>query len=282
MTARTALLQGSELLAKAGIAEPRLTAEVLLCHSLKQERVFLFAHPEHELTTVEWLHFGRYLHERLKRKPTQYITKKQEFYGREFVVSPAVLIPRPETEHVVEHALAVASQQARILDIGTGSGILAATLALELGVMTTATDLSVEALRIARTNALRLGASVRFVQCDLGSALRGPFDLIVSNPPYVPEEEYQSLEPEVREYEPALALLGGPETYKKLIGEAERLLAPGGWLICEIGAGQTEFLSLFEAGWSEVAVHPDLAGLPRVLMGQWARQNFKPNELLQP
>src|SRR5579859_6170751 len=133
MTLQQALLQGTKLLEDAGIAVPRLTAEVLLAHALGQERTFLYAHSEQELEQVEWLHYGRYLHERLNGKPTQYITGRQEFYGREFRVTPDVLIPRPETEHVVELALAVAPGARRILDIGTGSGALAVTLQLETG-----------------------------------------------------------------------------------------------------------------------------------------------------
>src|SRR6476646_10390014 len=128
MTVQTALLQGTTLLEEAGIAVPRLTAEVLLAHALRRERVYLFAHPEHELAEVEWLHYGRYLHERLKGKPTQYITKRQEFYGRDFRVTSDVLIPRPETEHVVEVALEVARGARRVVDVGTGSGALAVTL----------------------------------------------------------------------------------------------------------------------------------------------------------
>src|SRR5689334_3728973 len=122
MTVRTALLQGTRLLEDGAVAVPRLTAEVLLSHAMHQERVYFAAHPEQELSEVEWLHYGRYLHERLKGKPTQYITGRQEFYGREFRVTPDVLIPRPETEHVVETALAVARDARCILDVGTGSG----------------------------------------------------------------------------------------------------------------------------------------------------------------
>src|ERR1041385_2496188 len=116
MTVQTALLQGTRLLEEDGIAVPRLTAEVLLAHALRRERVYLFAHPEQELAELEWLHYGRYLHERMKGKPTQYITKRQEFYGRDFRVTPDVLIPRPETEHVVEVALRRGGR--RMLDIG--------------------------------------------------------------------------------------------------------------------------------------------------------------------
>src|SRR5882672_5090081 len=130
MTVRTALLQGTQLLEDGAVGVPRLTSEVLLAYALHVERVYLFAHPEQELREVEWLHYGRYLHERLKGKPTQYITRRQEFYGREFRVSPDVLIPRPETEHVVEVALQTARTARRILDVGAGSGALAVTLQL--------------------------------------------------------------------------------------------------------------------------------------------------------
>src|SRR5579871_5811265 len=132
MTVATALLQGTRLLEDEAIAVPRLTAEVLLAHAMRCERVYFYAHPEQELSEIEWLHYGRYLHERLKGKPTQYITGIQEFYGREFRVTPDVLIPRPETEHLIEAALRHAAPGAVVLDIGTGSGAIAATLALEL------------------------------------------------------------------------------------------------------------------------------------------------------
>src|SRR5437764_11065579 len=140
MTVRTALVQGATLLDDAGIAVPRLTAEVLLGHAMRVERVYLFAHPEQELEELQWLHYGRYLHERLAGKPTQYITRKQEFYGRDFRVTPDVLIPRPETEHVVEIAMRKGGR--RILDVGTGSGALAVTLQLETGAGVWATDIS--------------------------------------------------------------------------------------------------------------------------------------------
>src|SRR3954453_15947915 len=156
MTVCAALLQGTELLDHAGIAVPRLTAEVLLGHAMRVDRVYLFAHPEQELAEVEWLHYGRYLHERLKGKPTQYITKQQEFYGRPFRVTPDVLIPRPETEHVVEVALERAKGARRILDIGPGSGALAVTLQLETGAETWATDISAVAVRVAARNAAAL------------------------------------------------------------------------------------------------------------------------------
>src|SRR5271154_3674220 len=153
MTIQTALLQGAKLLADDSIAVPRLTAEVLLCRALNREREYLFAHPEEELTEVVWLHYGRYLHQRLNGHPTQYITGRQEFYGREFRVTPDVLIPRPETEHVVEVALSVVPKNARdagrLLDVGAGSGALAVTLQLETGATAFATDVSAAAVAVA-------------------------------------------------------------------------------------------------------------------------------------
>src|SRR5579872_1926238 len=168
MTLQQALLQGTELLEHAGIAVPRLTAEVLLGHALRQERAYLFAYPERELREVEWIHYGRYLHERLQGKPTQYITGRQEFYGREFRVTSDVLIPRPETELVVETALTVAGDARRMMDVGCGSGAIAITLKLEnKSAAVLATDISGSALAVAAANAKRLGASVGFAQCDL-------------------------------------------------------------------------------------------------------------------
>src|SRR3984885_5140554 len=129
MTVRTALVQGAQLLEDdAAVAVPRLTAEVLLAHALHRERVYLFGHPEHELSELEWLHYGRYLHERLQGKPTQYITGRQEFYGREFRVTPDVLIPRPETEHLVAACTGRVRRGDTVLDAGTGSGAIAVTL----------------------------------------------------------------------------------------------------------------------------------------------------------
>lgn len=274
MTARTALKQGVDLLADAAVPDPRLTAEVLLCHALRRERIFLFSHPEHELDTVQWIHYGRYLHERMQGKPTQYITRTQEWYGRPFLVNPAVLIPRPETEHVVEHALAVARDARFVLDIGTGSGALAVTLALELGARTVATDLSHAALQVARQNASRLQARVDFVQTDLAAGLSARFDLIVSNPPYIPAAEIPALSREVRDHEPHLALLGGDEgtePYRRIIPQAEQLLGPGGWLIFEIGyRGEPAVRAAFEGRpWGEITTGYDLAGLPRVVRARF-------------
>jgi release factor glutamine methyltransferase len=267
MTAGTALLQGTRLLEDAGVAVPRLTAEILLAHALRRERVYLFAHPEHELLEVEWIHYGRYLHERLQGKPTQYLTKRQEFYGREFRVTPAVLIPRPETEHVVEVAAKKGAR--RVLDVGTGSGALAVTLQLEMAAEVWATDISRAAAAVASENARRLGARVGLLVCDLMEAVASQsVDLIVSNPPYVPLAKREGLQHEVRDFEPHIALFGGEtgfEIYDRLAADAPRVLRPGGWLIMELGFESYEHVIALLGGWAEVEVVPDLAGIPRVI-----------------
>ncbi len=267
MTAQTALLQGTALLEEAGIAVPRLTAEVLLAHALRRERVYLFAHPEHELAEVEWIHYGRYLHERLNGKPTQYITKRQEFYGRDFRVTPDVLIPRPETEHVAEAAIRRAPR--RVLDVGTGSGALAVTLQLETGAEVWATDISAAAAGVAADNACRLGARIEVMVGDLMTSIAaGSMDLIVSNPPYVPIAQREGLQREVRDFEPHVALFGGAsgfEIYDRIVADAPRVLRPGGWLVMELGFGCAEHVVGRVRDWAEVEVLPDLAGIPRVV-----------------
>ena len=267
MDVRTALLQGSKLLEEASIAVPRLTAEVLLAHALRRDRVWLYAHPEQELAEVEWLHYGRYLHERLKGKPTQYITQRQEFYGREFRVTPDVLIPRPETEHLVEAALQMPAK--RILDIGAGSGAIAITLALETGAQVYATEVSPLAAAVAADNARRLGAHIDIVVCDLLSAIAPQsIDLIVSNPPYVPLHERDGLQREVRDYEPHTALFGGEsgfDVYDRIVADAPRVLRRGGWLVMELGFGTADHVAATLKDWCEVRIQPDLAGIPRVI-----------------
>src|SRR5258708_1644582 len=204
MTVRTALLQGQQLLEQSNVGEPRLTAEVLLMRATGHDRAWLYAHGNDELIEVWWIHYGRYLHQRIKGEPTQYITGRQEFYGREFRVTPDVLIPRPETEHVVEAALAHANATT-ILDIGTGSGAIAVTLALETKADLVATDISVDALHIAQQNARALGAQVAFMACDLGAAFaNGSFDLVISNPPYIAARDRASLQSAVRHHGPPL------------------------------------------------------------------------------
>lgn len=270
MTIHTALLQGTKLLEDDVISAPRLTAEVLLAHALGRERVHLYSHPEEELTETAWLHYGRYLHQRLNGKPTQYITGRQEFYGREFRVTPDVLIPRPETEHLVEASLARIQPGDKVLDAGTGSGAIAISLALETSARVYATDISVAALGVASSNAKWLSAPVRFIACDLATCFTdGSLNLIASNPPYVPDSDKLSLQREVRDYEPDVALFAGPsglEIYARLIADARRVLRRQGWLLVELGYNSLEPVrGMFEAEWGEIAVAHDLAGLPRVL-----------------
>jgi release factor glutamine methyltransferase len=269
MTVRTALSQGQQLLEDAEISAARLTAEVLLMRATGHDRAWLYAHGNDELIELWWIHYGRYLHQRIQGQPTQYVTGHQEFYGREFRVTPEVLIPRPETEHLIEAALAHSAEQ--ILDIGTGSGAIAVTLALETKACVAATDVSLGALRIAQQNARKLNARVLLVACDLGAPFPdGSFDLIVSNPPYIPGRDRATLQPEVRDHEPALALFGGDDglaIYRRLIPEAARLLRPGGWLMMELG----DAVAVREmcADWTGVEIMNDLAGIPRVLIAQW-------------
>ncbi len=270
LSIQTALLQGVKLLEDGAIGVPRLTAEGLLVHALGRERSYLYAHPEEPLSEVAWLHFGRYLHERLKGKPTQYITGRQEFYGREFRVTPDVLIPRPETEHLIESALARIRPGDVVLDVGAGSGAIGITLALETAAQIYATDISIAALHVAGENARRLAANVSLVACDLTSAFSDrSFDLVASNPPYVPQTDQPALQREVRDYEPAVALFGGPtglEFYQRLANEARRVLRPDGWLLLELGYNSVEPVrEMLRFGWREITVGQDLAGLPRVL-----------------
>jgi release factor glutamine methyltransferase len=270
VTLHTALMQGAKLLEDVGVDAPRLTAEVLLGHAVHVDRIYLFTHSEQELREVEWIHYGRYLHERMRGKPTQYITRKQEFYGREFIVSPAVLIPRPETEHLVEAALPFV--RGVVVDVGSGSGAIAVTLALETRSQVIAADISADALRVTFENATLLGASIAPVQCDLLSVFaEASVDLVVSNPPYVAKSVRESMQREVRDWEPALALFGGEdglEIYRRLIPEAWRVLRAGGHLALELGFDSLPEVERLLA--VPVTIHKDLAGIARVLVCQKA------------
>ena len=270
LTVGQALRQATNFLTEQGIDSPRLTAEVLLCRALHQERLYLYAHPEAPLSELAWIHYGRWLHERTQGKPLQYITQEQEFYGRPFRVAPGVLIPRPETELLIE--LALQNEPTQIFDIGTGSGILAITLSLEWNIETYATDLSGPALAIAQANAKTLGARVHFVQSDLAAAFAPQsFGAIVTNPPYVPSVDQPTLQKEVRDWEPPEALFSGPDGldhYRRLEPVCRRLLRPRGWLLGEFGQGQSQALQAIFSGWSAVTIHPDLAQIPRVVSAQ--------------
>lgn len=275
-TLRQLLAEAASTLEQAGVAAPRLTAEVLLAHSLGRERSYLYAHPEAEPEAAAIERFTAWIARRAAGVPLQYLTGEQEFYGRLFQVTPAVLIPRPETELVVEAALERLPRNAplRIADVGTGSGCLAITLALERPqAVVTATDTSAAALEIARANATRLGACVDFRACDLLEAVPGPVDLIVSNPPYIAAAEWDSLQREVREHEPRAALIAGEagtEVYARLIPQAAARLRPGGWLVLELGyesAGAVRAL-LDDTRWNAIETRRDLQGWERVLLAR--------------
>ncbi len=274
MTIAEALAWSRERLEEQHVEVPKLTAEVLLGHLLGRERSYLYAHPDRKLTATELTGFRNLVERRLDGEPTQYITGVREFYGREFRVTPDVMIPRPETEHVVEAVLSLQPDARRIVDAGTGSGAIAVTLQLEIGCEAIGTDLSRPALRIAAENACRLGARVSCVACDLLAAITDrSVDVVVSNPPYVPETERPALQREVRDFEPHLALFGGPhglDSYRRLVDESPRVLRPGGWLMVELGIRQLEAVrDMLGSSWSEAEVFEDLAGLPRVLAANY-------------
>ena len=244
---------------------------MLLSFALHRDRSYLYAHSDDELSEIAWIHYGRYLHERLKGKPTQYITQRQEFYGREFRVTPDVLIPRPETEHLVDTAIARIAPGATVLDAGTGSGAIAVTLALERPTARViATDISLAALRIAAHNAASLHARVSFLASDLASAIADrSIDMLASNPPYVPLAEASGLQREVRDFEPHVALFAGPtgfEIYERLIDDARRVLKPGGWFLAELGYNSSEPVkAMLDGVWTDVELIPDLSSIPRVI-----------------
>lgn len=238
--------------------------------ALRRDRPYLYAHSDEELSEAAWLHYGRYLHERMKGKPTQYITHRQEFYGREFQVTADVLIPRPETEHLVEAAMARIRPGDTVLDVGCGSGAIAITLALETAAQVFGSDISLAALHVADHNGKRMGAGVQWFAADLAAAVaERSLDILVSNPPYVPRTDEPNLQREVREWEPHVALFAGPtgvEIYERLVAQARSVLKPAGWLLLELGYNSVVPVKrMLTQGWCDVEVGADLAGLPRVI-----------------
>jgi release factor glutamine methyltransferase len=257
----------------------RRDAESLLLHLIGKDRAWLIAHGHEEFGGCDAIRYAAMIERRLAGEPIQYITGECEFFGLPFHVTPAVLIPRPETEHLVEQAILVAHGigPLRILDVGTGSGAIAVALAHALpDAKITAIDLSPEALKIACDNAERngVGARIRFLQGDLLAPVAAEqFDLIVSNPPYVPSTDRESLAIEVRQHEPHLALFAGADgldVYRRLIPSAARALIRGGSLALEIGCGQVDSVRslLAGAGFSNIEFRPDLQGIPRVACAQ--------------
>ncbi len=286
------------------VPSPRLNAELLLMFTLNCDRAYLFAHPERELAAEEQARYEAALAERARGVPAQYITGHQEFWGMDLIVTPAVLIPRPETEHVIETVLqlrtpdlgpqtarigsqvsgAVAEHSRsevhsptpgspRIVDVGTGSGCIALALAKEFPIAEIhATDISAPALEVARANAslLQLEKRIQFHQADLLKGLNlTNLDFVVSNPPYVGESEEDQVQLEVRKYEPRAAVFGGSEGIEviaRLLPQASAALRPGGWLVIEIsGTIAGKVKQLFTERWTDVHIHPDLQSIPRVV-----------------
>jgi release factor glutamine methyltransferase len=257
----------------AGLDSPDLDARVLVGHALGLDHTGLVAAGDRPLSAQEATALAALAARRLAREPVSRIVGNREFWGLTLAVTPAVLVPRPETETIVEHALAQVDDPARILDLGTGSGALLLALLSECpNAFGVATDLSTPALETARANAVALGLAARaaFVRCDFGAALVGGFDLIVSNPPYIASHEIATLAPEVRDFDPRLALDGsadGLDAYRAIAADARRLLAPGGTLVLELGLDQAGAVAaLLRAAGLEVAEPvPDLAGIPRAI-----------------
>jgi release factor glutamine methyltransferase len=256
-----------------GLSTARQDAELLLRRVVARDRAWVIAHPDDELMPEQARQFESWIARRERNEPIQYITGEAEFYGLPFRVTPDVLIPRPETEHLVEKVLSLAGlfTAPRIVDVGAGSGAIAIALAHALPrACITATDISSRALAIAEQNAKRNSVALCFIEGDLLAPVANErFEFVVSNPPYVPEIDRAALSVEVRDYEPALALFAGDdglEVYRRLIPAAFDALTPGGFLVLEIGFGQSTAIAemLARAGFEQIEFVPDLKDIPRV------------------
>ncbi|HXY14707.1 MAG TPA: peptide chain release factor N(5)-glutamine methyltransferase [Terriglobales bacterium] len=277
MLLKDALTAAVDQLKAASVGSPRMNAELLLMFTLSCDRAYLYAHPERPLSAEEERRYQDAIGQRSRGIPAQYITGHQELWGMDLIVSPAVLIPRPETEHVVEAVLKLAGGQVRwrMVDVGTGSGAIALALAKELPAAEIhATEISPDALEVARANAARhqLENRICFHEADLLSGFApGSFDFVVSNPPYVGESEEDQVQLEVRKFEPRNAVFAGPtgtQVIERLIPEAAIVLKPAGWLIFEISGTIVESVKNLLKGWENVQITKDLQGIPRVAASQ--------------
>jgi len=277
-----ALRRAEDSLLRSGVLSPRLDAEVLLSEILRCDRAFLLGHPEAPLSAEAEEILGVWVERRSRGLPVAYILGKKEFWSLEFMVTPAVLIPRPETELLVEASMQMAERgekEEAIAEVGCGSGAVVVSLARELreGEFY-ASDASADALWVARQNAIRHGVAERisFLRGDLlgafaGRGMEGKLDQILANPPYIPSSDICQLPREIRLYEPKQALNGGKDglsVYRRLIPEARRFLKPGGWLVLEMGEGQGEAISGLLAGsrgFEEVKIFRDYRGIDRVI-----------------
>lgn len=280
MNVLSALTFGAKALRKKGLIEYRIETEVLLALTLNKSRVYLLAHPEQDLTKRQLVRFKKYIARRRKREPVAYITHTAHFMSLEFYVDKNVLIPRPETELLVESALSSKpltldpkTPSCSILDLGTGSGAIAISLAKSLpNVQITATDISAKALAIAKKNAKSHNVNIQFLKGDLFKPVKNrKFDLIIANPPYVSLSEYIKLSPQVK-YEPKKALLAGKDglnVIRRIIKEAPQYLKPNGILMFEIGAYQGSAVQKLakQNGFERITVSKDYQGLDRVFFG---------------
>jgi release factor glutamine methyltransferase len=273
----TAILEAAQFLRKAGVTEARREAGSLLAHVINKDRTFLISHAEDLLEQPDAERFRDVVRRRAAGEPLQYITGRQDFYGREFVVSPAVLIPRPETELLVESALGLMNEDATICDVGTGSGCIAITLLCERpNTQAVALDISEPALTIAKQNAEAFGVSDRlvFVRSNCFESLpveTKPFDMIVSNPPYVSADVIPDLQREVKDHEPMVALSPGPDglsIISRLLIEAPQFLRKDGFMLLEIGFDQSDAVrKIVDAQiWELLEIKPDLQGIPRIVV----------------
>lgn len=267
-----------DFFAKKGVDAPRLTAELLLAHALSCDRVKLYLDFDKPLGDPELARYRELVRRRADGEPTAYLLGRKEFYGRPFRVDPRVLVPRPETELLLEAALAALPEGGRALDLCTGSGCLGISLALERpSAQVLATDVSEDALAVARENAAALGAVVEWAAGDLWAAVHagaGPFDVIVSNPPYVPAKELPGLSREVRR-EPCIALDGGEDglgVLRRIVAGAPSRLSPGGTLCLEMHETHADVLPrlCLDAGFERADARRDLAGLPRLTVATMA------------
>jgi release factor glutamine methyltransferase len=288
---RATLRQGLQTLVAHQVPSAQLAAELLLMHVLDRDRAYLHTHAEDDVPSAALERYLQLIAERISGKPTQYITGHQEFWGLDFAVTPDVLIPRPETEHIVECVLELVRRRGdgkdarlRIVDVGTGSGCIVLALASEFArAILFGVDISRAALVVASRNAVRLGMPerIKFLESDLLKRLlepdfAGSFDFVLSNPPYVGKHESDKVQREVRDYEPRLAWGGdlehGEEIYARLFPQALQVLKPGGHVVVEIGYNLRErVLPLLGGQWTEIEVMPDLAGIPRVVSARKGR-----------
>jgi release factor glutamine methyltransferase len=282
MQLRDALLEAVEMLERNDVGSPRMNAEVLLMLTLNCDRTFLFGHPERELSEDEETRYASYIRERARGVPSQYITGHQEFWGLDFIVTPAVLIPRPETEHIVEVVKELAGlmefsgRRPKLIDVGTGSGAIAIALAKELpAAEVMAVDLSAEALEVTKLNAVRLEVAdrVRIAKSDVMADVErdGSFDFVASNPPYVALSEADKVQDVVKKFEPKMAVFAGEHGFDvidRLIPQAHEALRPGGYLVMEIGYSMSQATMDRLADWEDVHAVPDLAGIPRVVVAR--------------